>query len=263
MERFEQSRVAEANRSPEQLPENIVSIELPEARYRILYEDHDHLGDHSVEEIRGADAIAFEGVTTFSEHVHLKIPMDPEVVSHIREKDMPIYLFDIESAGDYAKLYNLRTTLQSIEQAIGEVTQAYAGVKAAQALIKREVNRRDALKIGTAAVIGVKGYLAQDVLSDKNRQLNAQERGLVEAREKFSPELDTINFTLRNALWAYKLKTVIAPQERERVGRKPEIASIVGYNHVGLEAMLQKDSEELLRIISGIMDLLKKALRNC
>lgn len=262
MERFEERKSNESLKpaDKEQLPHNVALVERPEARYRILYENHQYFYKHSVAEIRGAHAIALEGITTFSEKIHFRKPLNRETVSYIRENNIPLYLFDIQSDGDYAQLYNISYNLLNIESAVGEIAQAYAGIKAAQAVVKGKMSRRDFLKTGAAAAVGAKGYLAQSIIADESRQLNAQERSLVEAREKISPELDAITFTLRNALWAYKLKTVIVPEEAERSGGKPEIASIVGYEHTEFETMLQKDPKELLEIIAKVMDLLKKAL---
>lgn len=272
MERLGGERVSEKT---EKLPENVVIVDIPEARFRLLYEFHNHVLEHSPREIRGVDALAFEAATTFSDDTPRSLGLDPNVrpswappgsdnqfASALVESCVPLYFVDIVPGKDFADLRTrIDTNLRSAEIGAGTLASLYVALKGGSSLLERRMSRRDFLKVLGGAAIAGKGFLASydGGMKDKNRNLSEYERDIVALSEKFNPELEAITLTLRNALWVYKLRTLVSFAQYKRLGNKrPEIALVLGAAHTGFEDMAKKNPDELLEKISSIMQWLKQ-----
>src|SRR3989344_6403589 len=98
-----------------ELPENVVIVDRPEARYRILYESHHYRREHKVVEVEDVDAVAVEASGSFTGEGFLTAAgMHPDIVpqwiqpehgtqkfiSKMIENNTHLYLFDIEDEGD-------------------------------------------------------------------------------------------------------------------------------------------------------------------
>jgi hypothetical protein len=280
MESFERFKSSEPSKSANSLPENVAVVDQPEARYRILYEDHRHRREHKAEEIDGVDAVAVEAMGEFNETAPLRAGMDPEFVNlpkwgtvpatdhpeflrKMVEQDIELFLFDIEYSEDLHNfLFTTTKLLQEEEKAATAVVDAYVALTAGHRLLKtQKLSRRDFIKLSAAGLVGVKGLTTTLPTTDAgNEKVDAFTRGRITAQELLSPELSGIILTLRNALWAYKLKTIIVPHVQSGLGlqKRAEVATIVGAYHIGFEQALRMTPEALLEIISDIMWKLRR-----
>lgn len=275
--RFEVPSQSGNESTKENLPDNVVTVEAPEARYRIVYEFHQHRRKHEKRAFEGVDAVGIEAVDRFDEQTPFLTGVDPvrvpegvppgftegrqEYLPYLAEQNVPLYFFDIYNGKAYTQIMELTEHIRGAEVTATAIAGAYAALKGVQMVKKPRLNRRDFLKLGAAAAVVAKGGLAvqRTEWPDDNKQMSGMERTVRHAQEMLSPELNAIQFTLRNALWAYKMKSVIAFQSTARIQRKPDIAAIVGAAHIGLEDMLKQDPEALLEVISNVMTALKRA----
>src|SRR3989338_8106879 len=271
----------------EKVPENVAILDLPEARYRIIYERH---GDvHTAAEVGKVDALAMEVSSDldFSNRKDAEWLLrglwgrelenrDPEtgkrasverawaVKEHLEQNSIPLYLVDISGSKYLEPLMVGSAALNGLEAAAGV---SAAGYLATTLKRPKELSRRDLLRGAIAAAIAAKGgiqaaSLAADVEAFTVKghfQHSDIAKKALRLNQAVSPESHGVPLTLRNAVWAQKLKD-IAQEMKERKGRKPEIAMRVGAGHSGLEDMLRASPEERLQIIRRYMTVLRPLL---
>jgi hypothetical protein len=260
--------------SKEKLPDNVVVLERPEARYRIIYETHTL--PHSPEEFGSPDAIALELVSTgeyrfdnkeaaektIIDFWNLKLkqaPADKKTeaaaeLNYIKGNNIPLYLMDIIDPTFHftqqVKFYD--QLLKSAEIGAAAGAAGYIGYKLARKKLRDEpMTRRDFLKLTGAGMASA--YFGTQILDDlvessyaqrvRHTKLSGAARALQGINEKIHPETEGLILTLRNALWAQKLEA-IAGHLTNKLGRRPEIAVRVGAYHVGIEDMLQEPSHK-------------------
>ncbi len=278
MKPFETKQFEQINPEPhkEELPDNVVIFERPEARYRIIYEMHGV--PHSPEEFGSPDAMAMELITTkkgsyenketaekivtdFWANELKRVPDNKKSeataeVEYIKNHNIPLYLMDIiDLEGLFQRWGSLEMFLKPVEMTAATAAGVYGGKLIAKNL-DREMSRRDFLKLaGTGAVGGYFGtHILETVLNQmdysrkKHLNLSPARRIFRKIQEKIHPETERLLIILRNALWAQKLEA-IAKHLMEEKHRRPEIAVKVGAYHIGLEDMLLEPAGKRSEII--------------
>jgi len=251
----------------EQLPENVVMMETPEGKFRIMYGYHDM--PQRPEELGAADALALEtgGEDYSQKEVAEKLIADclndPQynlIVKEAMKNKKPIYFTDISKA-DAGLL--LRVGLGSVETVVGLDLLAALGKDTLLELSeKKEISRRDFLKKFSKGAVGL--YLSSELLEnllflfskgkpvDERSQTRAITRFLTELNEGIHPEVNAIILTLRNYLMAQKLVTIARKLSGEK-NIKKEIAIVVGAAHSGIEKSLTKKDEERESLIKKLL----------
>lgn len=256
----------------EKLPDNVVIVERPEARYRIVYERH--VGERSPEEIGKPDALAAEFISAIGYASKFRAeelaksyweqkreeagPDASREEDHFKSRRIPFYFIDIT---DPKRDILNKAKLTSVWLKAGEA--GLAGGFAAAAAIEEirkvksgeKMSRREFLGfLGAGAGTAYFGTHLLDVLvkfaltrgknpPKESGALRKIQRTVGTIEEKLHPETEAVLLTLRNALWAEKLASIAADLEKE-TGRRPEITFPVGAEHFGLEAMLATPSEK-------------------
>jgi len=270
----------------EELPENIKILDLPEARYRIIYENH--ILSHSPEVLGNADALAVEvGGDTHdygnpSEAPHISVEnglfvgkpneKDRAFVQRIVTTRTPVYFMDLVDRKGFGRMEALgSTTLTSAEW----VAAAAAGKYLVDRVKSGEkVSRRDFLRGSLATALIAKGTVdaaakvnsVVDIASGVHTKKSEFGKMLTQANETINPELTAFVLTFRNAIWAHKLQQIASTLRNEK-GRKPEIALKIGAGHSGIEGMLQMDPADRLsyikkvtRVLSAVTEIGPQAL---
>lgn len=248
----------------ESLPENVVAIETPEAKLRIVYGLHDRPEDPKT--VEGADAIVLECVGYYETEILAEkmisamegLEQYKLILEKARQDGRPVFLVDVSYA-DAAM--SLERYIDAAEKTAGLAVLASLAKDAVRSF-REPVTRRGFLKMAGKMAVGawlsssfsdfVASHIGLDEPGEKStaRKVERSLRGL---RERTHPELKRIILTLRNNLMAQKLKTVsylMSGGKKE----KPEVAIIVGRAHVGIEKALQKTEAERREIIDKILD---------
>lgn len=264
-----EERLVDQDQGVDLLPQNVALVEQPEARYRVIYEAHNFRPDHTAAELGDARAVSVEWSGPFNELAPRRalmsnFPRKSELVTRMAQRDIPLYFFDIEHGGDLDRfIWGVLPEIQKRGSDASLVAEFYVLAKLYAVGIKEEpIHRRDFLKMGAAMPFIVKAQLEDEQKritqsTQSNRQYSPYEKNIVRARELLSPELTAVQFTLRDAVWAYKMKKGIVPETAHGDSPLPEVAAIVGAQHVGFEDALRRSPEELLRTISAVMEALK------
>ncbi|HEY4525353.1 MAG TPA: hypothetical protein VJL39_03225 [Candidatus Paceibacterota bacterium] len=261
--------------STEKIPENVHILDLPEARYRIIYETHEK--HHTGESIGTPDALALELVSSsdYSDPEKIRDFLDnywdsrmrknPDhriTKEHLERYHIPMYLIDVSGpVRIIAPLLGGPLLLRAAEVGLGVAAiQQFAKVaKKVPAL-----TRRDMLRGAIATALMAKGIpqaisVASNLnalASNENTQSSDAMKSVQRLNETISPETNGLPTTWRNAIWAQKLHA-IADIVRTEIGRKPEIAVRVGVAHSGIEDMLRASPEERLQVVHRYMHIVK------
>jgi hypothetical protein len=253
-------------RKPE-LPSNIVILETPEGIFRIAYGMHEI--PQNPEDVKGVDAIMLE--SSF-----LKYYLQPEeaikefliftkesiqykyLIKKASEAGQPIYLTDLDPRPEW---YGLSVSLH-ITEIISAIGLDLYLLFLFRSIKSKEITRRDFLKLlflallaayfgtqlGESLTYPIKGNVDESTLT---RSIN---RILIKLNESIHPEINIVMLTLRNLIMAQKL-TTIAEKLRQKTGKKPEIAVVVGGAHIGIEYALKMSKEERMKIIKRILSI--------
>lgn len=272
--------VLAGSESRENISKNVVIIERPEARYRITYQVHSLKFEHPEKIIENTDALALEFIgegiyrdpqRAFDEYktwerVEMGGAGNADVWRLVEAKGIPLYFLDVSVSDKQESLGIIdRDKWRHYEEAIG--------VGALLAMLQRrrdgDVSRRSFLKNivrGGAAVYFLGFNVLEDIANDLTHRGGTQhpdegsiarsgDRALIHTQEALHPELNAVDITLRNALFAQKLTTIARDMGHE-FERKPEIGIIVGSRHVGIEQMLAVSDEKRVKIIVDIVHAL-------
>lgn len=270
---LESQRNAFSQEQTEKVPDNVKILDLPEARYRIIYENHSRT--LSPEHIGKADALATEIIVPFDysspegarqaverrwERYEARRSYNPQQTdaesrsafqNYLQSKNIPMYLVDLVEPAD-KKLEHLEMNMLNLalaETLLGTGAAAYLGAKAAQG----KPSRRDILKMGGAGLLATKAALHGGVWSatntDSHRQLEPAEKMMMEGNELLNPETMGFDLTFRASIWAHKLHKIAQARGKE-LGRKPEIAFQTGLAHSGIETKLTADPASRLAYIA-------------
>ncbi len=264
----------------EQLPENVKIIDLPEARYRLIYERHDLT--HSPEEVGKPDAYASELILSqdYSNPQYAQKAIDDRwrlwdarrmtkryadpydnvpafFKEHLEKNSIPIYLIDlVDNKKVINSLFFSAAVIKALEMMGGAVAGAYLGTKIVQGTA---MSRRQFLKSAGAAVLVAKGaLLATDVAGllgmpdDRHAQRSDFMKNAAEVGETINPETEAVIVTFRNAVWAHKFSE-LAKEWQARTGGKPEIAVQLATGHSGVETMLRMDPRKRLDYIQNVV----------
>lgn len=272
--------------------ENVVILERPEARYRIVYEKHNL--PHSIEEIGKPDILVIEyfqsgrefredaPAAAVSEYSNARSRMASkeeqakfdESREYLQQNKIPICLIDISESGTgFGKKVKWRwAIIRTAEMVLSGLAINFIGIDLLKKFIDKRVkklekekeakmSRRDFLKFlgaGSVAAYGGTHYLDAALISASpegssgHLAPSAASRKMRQIQETVHQETEALTLTLRNAVWAQKLQT-IAADIALGLDRKPEIAMQAGAMHTGLEDMLAKKPEERIKIIKDIM----------
>jgi hypothetical protein len=252
MEKFERSKIYPEK--SKELPKNVVVIERADGIFRIAYGRHDI--EQRVEDIKGSDAIMLEtGASGDYFMLELAEKTFRELENHIQyrkiikfaaERNVPVFFVDIDSG---TMLRFLEQLLPVAESSIALGILGSLAMDGVEILKEKKINRRDFLKIfgkTTAAL-----YFS--------RRLARWAEVMWSPGEKTYLETEIILLTLRNHIMAQKLITV-ANKLNDELKRKPEIGSIIGAAHIGIEASLKKEDKDRILIIEKILSLTKPFL---
>ncbi|MBI2640749.1 MAG: hypothetical protein HYW91_02605 [Candidatus Sungbacteria bacterium] len=250
-------------RQKEKLPDNVVVVERPEARYRIVYEIHKI--PHTPEEIGHPAVLAVEFVSfrydtpagaedileRFWEHkaegagksMQERVGTERK---YLEERHIPIAFVDVPYEDVEAALSNEKF-ISFVEVATAVTSAQYVKEKLS-GLREEGFSRREFLKLSAAGMLGA--YTGLELLNtlldlywatkSGHGKMSPPERKLIKLQETVHPELKAIILTLRNAIFARKLYA-LANHFNLVKGEKPEIAITVGAAHTGLEDMLLED----------------------
>lgn len=265
----------------EELPDNVILLERPEARYRIIYELHNL--PHGADAIGYPDALALEGAAlrgTFEDRESVekfisiywqqKLSRAPkgkfkEAIaqeSYIINQKIPLYLIDIGDPHlNFDSVVSTRSALKRAEAvgSLGAVTYGIAKVLERRRE-KKDLTRRDFLKLfGAGAISAYTGTQLLDVLVElyqenkkEHFRQSAVESNFRKIQEIIHPETEAAILTFRNAIWAQKLEFLA---RRLRKEKKPELAMIAGVYHSGLENMLKEDQDKRLNSVKRFLKI--------
>lgn len=247
-----------------ELPPNVVIIERPEARYRIIYGRHDT--GQKVEDVGNADALVLEYVSrdystgdkaekTFNALTSSKQYLN--LVNHLQQRRKPVFLADMNSI----YITSLLNGLKALEPIIG----LYLISKLAIGIKRQAINRRNFIRTGGARAIAALWFLSDmpglilsasqvQTTKDEHSASRAVNRFLTDLEERIHPETEAIVMTLRNHLFAQKLKTIADMMSSHTEG-KPEVGIVIGARHTGIEAALQKEDQERVELINRLLHL--------
>lgn len=256
----------------EKLPPNVVMVETPEAKFRIAYGTHST--EQKPEELGKPDALMLESLglidytsskklveEEFDKKVRESIQYR-KIIKRAEEKEKPIFLGDIT---EWESAALLQFGLQFLEPMIGvlllgSLLRSWVKEKLTN-LPKKKLTRREFLKKSISALYflsdlpgGVIRYLFEEegILDEKSAS-RAVERFLWDLNEKIHPETKAIIVTLRNHLMAQKMKTI--SERLEIQNRKPEVTTVVGAFHHGIEEALEEDDEERVKLVDKLLSV--------
>ncbi|MFY9462319.1 MAG: twin-arginine translocation signal domain-containing protein [Candidatus Sungiibacteriota bacterium] len=266
----------------EKLPDNVVVVERPEARYRIIYEKHE--GSRSPEEIGKPTALAVEFISatgygrkfaaealaeSYWEEKRQEAGGNSSEENYVKQNRIPLYFIDVTDPGreilDKARLASVWVKAAQTSLA-GGFTASMAIEAIRKAKSEQKLSRREFLGfLGGAAgtaFLGiqlldflVKLALAKEKTPPGEATLTRKiQRKVGAAAERIHPETEAILLTFRNALWAQKLETIAGELQKE-IGRKPDITFSVGAEHFGLEEMLGVASESRIESIKNFLNV--------
>lgn len=262
MERREQYQI-HTPEDDKELPKNVVIVETTEARMRIIYGKHDTVQPSA--DLGQADLVVLEtGSYDYSNRASAIRLMNmvesdiqyPEVLEKAEAERKPVYFIDIASADFIPILSNFLAVAEA-----GAAIFLLANL-AQKDLPREQVSRRDFFKktgkgVGAAWLFSQSAEMVNRIIMDrKTDETSAKriiQRVVTDLNEMAHPETHALLLTLRNYLWAQKLKTIAA--DTLVVDRKPEIAMVVGALHHGLESALQKDDEQRTRLIDTLLSV--------
>lgn len=269
----------------EKLPENVVILERPEARYRLIYETHPF--PHKPEEISRPDGLALEhwgvGEVSFATGKDAEnlaenywkgqikeAKGDRTELEHVINNGIPVFFVDLidpfQKAWDRQPFLD---ALRSLETVIAAGAIGYSAKKikdiAKRAKENEPISRREFFKLSGGALAGIYtgtnlldffvnvSRISNIVVKKKHLKVGPYERRMENIHEKIHPEVRrSIDVTLRNAVWAQKLQT-IAGKLSLQSNHRPELAMYLGSLHWGLEDMLAEEPAKRLESIKGFM----------
>ncbi|MBI2514791.1 hypothetical protein HYV91_01195 [Candidatus Wolfebacteria bacterium] len=277
MEQKSLEKIPQRDSSAEKLPDNISVIETSGGKFRVIYGDHrerqkpEDLGESAVALMLETAGLSIdysepkqaeEFFSRLSQHFQYK-----KIIEKVQRENKPIFLGDITDAEAVLLLRQLLKTGETIAAPL--LFSLLACMLSGRMLSgRKEISRRDLLKNLSIALPGIyfSTQTAQLVpglirkLRGKYSPLNLFRKIMIDINERLHPETDAILLTLRNYILAQKLKT-IAQKLSKGVSEKPEIAIVVGANHMGIERALRENEWEGLTVINKSMHApsLKKA----
>lgn len=262
--------------------ENVVLVERPEAHYRIIYEAHDK--PHSAEIADDSQALAVEfvsnapydtpaGAEEILKHYwfqHALRDMDVgtgvQLRSSAERRKMPVYLIDIaDTSGDFQKKRHL--AIQDLKWAEIILGTAFLGKTTLEVIAaatgELAVSKRDFLKLMIQGIAGAylsSNYIEEMLTMEQAKSGHPKEssalrkfmRGYVGLQEKIHPEVYLLTLAFRNAVFSLKIES-IAKLIGKKAGEKPDVALLVGGNHVGVEHMLTVPTEERVKFVSRVL----------
>lgn len=253
----------ESGEQKERIPKNVVIIERPEARYRIIYGLHET--PQKAEDVGNADALVLEwGVGDYStgnqaEKTFLQMASYKQyqhLIGRLEKREKPIFLADVSDI----TIHNLLVTfLRGAESITGFMFIGNLAI----GLNKQGVTRREFLKSGAKGIaalyflsnipLGVyKAFQSEDINEFDASQ--AVSRFLNDLDERMHPETNAILLTLRNHLFAQKLKTIANTMTSYTRG-KPEVGIVIGARHTGIEAALQKEDKGRVELVDRLLHI--------
>lgn len=251
----------------ESLPKNVVIVETPEARFRIIYGFHDTA--QKPEDIGSASAVALEVTGDYSDRDNAERVMKWAVgheqykllVGRLQNEKKPIFLIDM-SKGDVILLMQHFLPIAEIVAGYGLLASlAEDSIKERAPGEQKPLTRRTLLRKAAKGVAGAyflsqlpfQGIFGIGREVDEESMKRSIDRFLVDLEEKTHPETTAILLTLRNDLMAQKLATIAEKLRQQSASARPEIGIVVGAAHVGIERSLQKSAAERKDLIQKLM----------
>ena len=250
---------------------NIVQIETPNAKYKIIYGIHEL--EQSPEVIKDSDGLIIEGVGNYTtpekvkEFIEIieKEPQRQKLIEYCRAHHKSLYLTDInEILLAYYKEANILHRLETVAGIFSSVWGLGDYIKEkfpkpASVGSDDNLSRRDFLKkIKTGAKTIAGAYLLMPELSNQLGHLIKQpdesslsrkiDRALISANETVHPEIYDIMVTFRNYLIAQKAE-YIAQLKKAQTQTIPELSILLGAGHSGIESVLKKSTAERIEFI--------------
>ncbi len=251
----------------EELPPNVKEIETQNAKIRIAYERHDgierkpeELGDNYdawVPEIMGIDYTLSKKIVErdFNKIFRKKIPEYRKIFEKIEKEGKPIFLGDITEDKTILLLNKSLRYLESAATGVLVASLVYdflAGEKLTKIEVLKSIAAVYLYSEAIEAMIDKLSYKLRGGIDEKSIS-RAIERFLGNLNEKIHPETHFILATLRNSLFAQKMKTIAESLKIQN--RKPEIAVTLGAGHHGIEKALLKDDEKRVGLIKKLLSV--------
>lgn len=279
MNKFEKKPSAlTAETNKEKVPDNVVILERPEARYRIVYEKH--VGQRSPEEIGRPNALVVEYVSqsgyakkwlaeslieSFWEQKREESGGKQDEEKYLKKNQTPLYFIDIIDPERILDKEMLNVTaLKTLETSLAGGFIGFGLIEARRQIkTKQGMSRRQFLKLsGSALGTLYFGPMLLDLLLKladlgektvkESSEIRRVQRTIGKIQEKLHPETEGIILTFRNALWAQKLET-IAKELTKQGAQRPEVGIGVGGDHFGIEDMLNSPPQKRLEAISKFL----------
>lgn len=248
---------------------NVTQLETENARYQIVYSIHNRINNPNV--IQGADAVVLEATDITTKKKLLEIlkweteektdpivsfltaPQYKEIIQAAFANRTPMYFADaVETAG-----FKREDKIVDFVVPVEELAALGLGLSAAKDL--KQTDRR-AFITGVAKAAGA-AYLSSSIPQiatemaagttffsepDESSISRKAERVVGGINEAIHPEQHTEMVTSRNTLIAEKSE-IIAKLLRKELGRKPQIAIVIGAAHFGIEDELAASESERIR----------------
>ncbi len=239
----------------EVLPGNVVVIERPEARYRIVYGAHDKVQKAS--DIGNPDLVISEGTMDgWVKGPMASLEQNLEIESWLKDQKKPYYIVD--ATHDEAKI-SLVKILGGMETSAGLLLLASLArdfIKKKKPKPDDKLTRRQMLT-RTAKGLGAGYLLSQTPLGVRaamgSTSLTSVEKFLQDLNENIHPETNEIVFTFRNYLAAHKAVTLAKTLGSKGI-QHPQISLVYGAGHSGLEKALTRTSEDRLAYLESILN---------
>lgn len=267
MERREQIHIENIETNKE-LPPNVVVVETPEARFRIIYGAH--TTEQDPRDLGNSDALILEsGSYNYLDENPVSVMRQlaeneqyKKISQTAKEKERPIFLADLPTSLVKVLLY---AGLKGAEITVGiAILQAlYADIKSQSGVSRRNFLKK-MIKGGAGLWLspqapGVAAYFMGGQLDERTARRTIS-RFLTDLNEEIHPETEAAALTLRNYIMAQKMETIA--RELKTRDRKSEVAIVLGASHTGIEKVLEKKTEERNKIIDTLLSVLPGAKRD-
>lgn len=229
--RFRENPEKRALQEKEKSPDNVVPVDTPEARYKVVY------GYHTIEQeptdIGKSDAIFLEKITKGGDYStpesaekllkeYSSEPQYRQIILEAERQKKPIFFGDI-IGGDL--VVALQHGLRDIEPVVGALLLASLTKKAVEQGIMN-MDRREFLKKALGGIFLLSqahqglGALLEAGKNpgfkfDRKGAMGEIDKFLTKLNEKIHPETNAIVLTMRNALNAKKIKEIAKLMEKE------------------------------------------------
>ncbi len=253
-----------------------VDVETPEARFVIIYHNHqskEEIFSGFVDEVDGVifetEGSPYHSTQEMIEDVRvlLKITNQGRIVKRLMKQEKSIFFTSISYRGNLSKPFYVDwedKNKRIVVEGLMGLLSFYIGGKLTYTALrsKEKINRREFLKMGVS--LGLGAYLTAPVITewgltlalggdkkivDEQSLLRQTQKKLRDFNQILHPELDRLTLTARNNLTAQKSGVIARLLKEEnrndgKLNKKPVIGIVVGLEHSGIEKALLSDEKD-------------------